>query len=236
MSWKQPIPTGLEKIFGEDYRAMQFYKELIYRANNTTQPVSINGTTITLERGQVIFGRNQYAKYLGWSSATVETVKQRILKKYTVCNIIRTTNKYSVFSLNSYDELVSYNTSDNNRTTSEHQQNNTSKTDKTVDSISTASVVLSDNENLNEINSLTSEDFLEIAQLFSISEQDVRKVHNDLKDFAEKGKLKHSISNGRKTLEKWVDKAVNKYHTIQPIKSMEEIVREQTGDPKVKVY
>lgn len=236
MTWKQPIPTGLEKIFGEDYRVMQLYKELIYRANNTTQPVSINGTTITLQRGQVIFGRHQYARYLGWSPATVETVKQRFFKKYNVCNIISSTNKYSIFSLNNYDDLVGYNINDNNRTSSGHHQNNTSKNDKNEKNNITTSGELSDNnrENLQLIDAITQEDISEIAQLRSISDKNVQVVLQELRNYALDKKFTYVIKDARRKLEEWVDRQMST-GTIKAPQTLEEIIREQTGDPTLKI-
>lgn len=102
--------------------------------------------------------------------------------------------------------------------------------------IDTASTVLSvqDTENLQAIEGITPEDITRIAQLFSISEEDVRTVHQQLRDKAEKGELNFLIKDAAKTLEQWVKKQIE-WGKIKPAQTYEEIIREQTGDPNLKI-
>lgn len=112
-----------------------------------------------------------------------------------------------------------------------------SDSDSEKDINSPASTVLSvnDSENLQKIDSLTSEDISSIAQLFSISEKDVSRVRQNLRASAESGKLNYPIKDAKKTLEQWVRKQIE-WQKIHPEQTFEEIARELTGDPNLKVY
>jgi hypothetical protein len=111
--------------------------------------------------------------------------------------------------------------------------NSDSERDIKTDSASTV-LSVQDTENLQVIDCITSEDISEVAQLFSISEEDVRSVHGQLRDAALKGKLSHLIKDARKTLEQWVKKQIG-WGNIQPAQTLEEIIREQTGDKNLKI-
>lgn len=120
--WKQPIPTNLEVIFGEDYRLIQLYKELIYRACNSDTNLTLDGKKfVKLKRGQVIFGRNKYAKYLDWSPKTVERTLKK-LDQYTNNSQMffgndpkpsklvtkQTTKNYTLVTVINYDSVVAF--------------------------------------------------------------------------------------------------------------------------------
>lgn len=96
-------------------------------------------------------------------------------------------------------------------------------------------VSIPDDENLQVIDCITPEDISGIAELFSISEEDVRSVHRQLRDAALNGKLTSPIKNAHKTLKRWVEKQIE-WKKIHPAQTFEEIVREQTGDSKLEVY
>lgn len=101
--------------------------------------------------------------------------------------------------------------------------------------IKTVSASLPDNKNLQVIDSITPTDITEISHYFSISEEDVHNIHRQLRDSALGGKLTYPIKDSRRTLEHWVKKQIE-WKKIHPAQTLEEIVREQTGDPNAKVY
>lgn len=118
---------------------------------------------------------------------------------------------------------------------STNQQPTTKQEDRREKESSPASTELSDNENLQVIDCITSEDISGIAELFSISEEDVRTVLQELRDKAQRGELNYLIKNAHKTLEHWVKKKIG-WGKITPLKSELEILREQTGDPKLEKF
>lgn len=118
---------------------------------------------------------------------------------------------------------------------STNQQPTTKQEDRREKETSPASTKLSDNENLQVIDSITPEDISGIAELLSISEEDVRSVHRQLRDAALNGKLTSPIKNAHKTLRRWVEKQIE-WKKIHPAQTFEEIVREQTGDSKLEVF
>lgn len=105
MNWKQPIPTGLEQIFGEDYRAMQLYKELIYRACNQNTTAIINKKIIPVRRGQTIYGRMKFAQYLCWDDKTCDRALERVHQTYNLVTMQRGRN-FTVVTINNYDDLI----------------------------------------------------------------------------------------------------------------------------------
>lgn len=79
--WKQPVPTNLHHIFGEDYRCTALFKELVFRSANNDGLVTVGKYTVYLKRGQVIYGRNRFGKYLCWDDNTTDRalIKLRIV-------------------------------------------------------------------------------------------------------------------------------------------------------------
>lgn len=128
--WKQPIPTNLNEIFGEDYRCMVLYKELIYRANNSDNAILALGLkTVRLMRGQVLYGRHKFAKYLCWNDLTTDRALIKLEKLYKLVHNQRTMD-YTIVTLLNYDDIISMNTPLNNKRTRYEQLMNTSKNDK----------------------------------------------------------------------------------------------------------
>jgi len=132
MSWKQPIPTNLEEIFGKDYLCQALYKELIYRSANKDGVWSMGETLSEIKRGQVIFGRIQFGRYLGWSPSRVERTLKKLVQKPDIITVIRRDRDCSVFYINNYEEITKMDiTPDINRTSTGHQPD-TSKSVKSV--------------------------------------------------------------------------------------------------------
>jgi len=129
MTWKVPIPTNLDEQFGNDYRCVLLFKELILRACRFPDtPVQLEmhrktGTvvkTVILQRGQALYGRNKYSRYLCWTASTVDRALIKLEKTYKQVNNQRD-NDYTVVTIQNYDELVEMNNQmDKQRTTSEH--------------------------------------------------------------------------------------------------------------------
>ena len=110
-NWKQPIPTDLERYFGEDYAAIALFKEIIYRAcNDDGMPWEFSGRIVILNRGQTVFGGNQFAKYMQWTRSKIERVLARILQisdiKPDIKLRIQRTKSYSIITIENYNSLT----------------------------------------------------------------------------------------------------------------------------------
>lgn len=82
--------------------------------------------------------------------------------------------------------------------------------------------------------SITPQIISSIAKKYRVSEEDVKnKVFPNLKAKAEGG---YEVKNWVKKLDMFTDRALNQFHYIQPLKTFEETVREQTGDPDMPIF
>lgn len=110
-AWKQPIPVGLDAEFNNDYAAVAMYMMLIYRASNDTRiiriPYTTRESTVTIQRGQCLFSRRQFALYLGWSEKKCERVLKDLINFYQKVTSERTNNMTLVTLLN-YESIISF--------------------------------------------------------------------------------------------------------------------------------
>jgi|SRR4051812_1085265 hypothetical protein len=107
-----PSSSYLESIFKDDYRCMQLFKELIYRASqHDNQVVNLHSgphrgvKTVALMKGEVIFGRRRFAQYLAWDDKSTERALQKLSDYYNVVSH-RPTHDYTVVSIQNYDALT----------------------------------------------------------------------------------------------------------------------------------
>ncbi len=142
MPWKQPIPTNLNQLFGEDHLIDLLYRELIYRSANKDGEFydKITNKTVSLKRGQVIFGRKRYHEYLARETKDegkkVERVLHRLGERYKLITLDITHRHYTIVTLIDYDELVGFDQPLNPQTTHQSPSSNlpmtTSKNDKNI--------------------------------------------------------------------------------------------------------
>lgn len=84
------------------------YKELIYRACNTKETQILlgqNSKVVSLSRGQVLYGRKKFAKYLCWDDKTTDRTLMRLEKKYKKVTMSRT-SEFTIVTLLNYEEIV----------------------------------------------------------------------------------------------------------------------------------
>jgi len=107
MSWKQPIPTDIYDIFGDDHLARDLYIHLLLRSQNSDMehPKHYKGKPYQLKRGQAIFGRNEYSKLLRCSGSGLRHALDRLEKRYS-----RVTSKpspdHTVITILDYDFII----------------------------------------------------------------------------------------------------------------------------------
>lgn len=134
--WKQPIPTNLKEIFGEDHVSRLIYIELLLRARNENTSIDIGGRITLIKRGQAVCGEQELGAILNRNR---KTIKKHLFLLNTLYNKvdITTTSKGRIITIQNYDEVISMdNTKDNttdNRGTTEGQQIPTNKSDKNAE-------------------------------------------------------------------------------------------------------
>jgi len=126
MSWKQPIPTDLHLVFGEDYEANLLYRELLYRASNEERIVPIDGFRIHIKRGETLFSRSSFGKFLSWDKHKCARVLQSLQEFYKKVSR-RTTGKYTLVQMLNYDEVIKFEQEDDRR---QDRRQDTPKSDK----------------------------------------------------------------------------------------------------------
>jgi hypothetical protein len=131
MGWKQPIDTSLEYEFGEDLQSYALFVMLLLKANNSKRTVGIGKKFIEVERGQVLFGRNYFSKYLDWNEHKVERILKRLEKTHKkVSN--KVSNNGTVVSILDYDKLVSMNEQVNEQVSKQQASNKQASSEQVV--------------------------------------------------------------------------------------------------------
>lgn len=224
MSWKQPIPTNLEEIFGKDYLCQALYKELIYRSANKDGVWSMGETLSEIKRGQVIFGRIQFGRYLGWSPSRVERTLKKLVQKPDIITVIRRDKDCSVFYINNYEEITKMDiTPDINRTSTGHQPD-TSKSVKSVKN--------NKKEKNEKKERLTMEELMAIALRNKVSLQDVKDIEDDVFDSIENGN-KYNVVSVKATVNTWLRRAI-KNNQIETLDDISFEIMKRDHDPKLQ--
>lgn len=132
MCRKQPIPTNLDQVFGENYLAQDIYIYCLLRARNDENPYEKEyaGALHTLQRWQWVFGDDELAKRFRCDRKTIRKTLEKLQNVYNKMDIKRTT-KGTVYSVVWYDEVVNMdNKMDNKGTTKGQQRDNSMDTNK----------------------------------------------------------------------------------------------------------
>lgn len=139
MNWKQPIPTNLDELFGNDYLSQDIYIWVLLHASNKETKVNLNGKIIILKRGQCY---STITKLACRFKRNTKTIKKYIKLLKSLHNVL----DYAiypqgiVFTIKSYDEVIKMdsglgNDSDNEGTTTTERLP-TNKSDKNAKSAS----------------------------------------------------------------------------------------------------
>ena len=147
MCRKQPIPTNLDQVFGENYLAQDIYIYCLLRARNDENPYEKEyaWTLHTLQKWQWVFGDEELAKRFRCDRKTIRKTLEKLQNVYNKMDIKRTT-KGTVYSIVWYDDVVSMdNKMDNKGTTKGQQKDNsvdTNKNDKNEESDKNKNILL----------------------------------------------------------------------------------------------
>lgn len=145
MTWKQPIPTNLESIFGNDKRGMVLYVFLLLNASNTdSKIIDTSGREVDIKRGQSIFGRDRYSEILGCSPKTAERTLSKICLNSVLKMTKKATTSFTVVTFENYDEIT---TMTNKRPTNDQQMT----TSKNIKSVKNTPIVPTESQELDEV-------------------------------------------------------------------------------------
>ena len=116
-------------IFSSD-NGLRVWIWCLLRANHEECDIFIGLQKVHLMPGQFIFGRESAGEFLDMSPSTVRNWMD-ILQEDSKIDI-KPTNKYSVISINNWEEYQTNDIKLDNKITTDKQQNNTDKNDKNI--------------------------------------------------------------------------------------------------------
>ena len=206
MSWKQPIPTDLDEVFGKDYLCRDLYIRLLLRSANQDGFFTDEKTnrTIPIKRGQVVFGQIEWSKQLRTSPATIWRALQKLEKMYQKVN--NSPDKgFTVVSIINYDEITKMN---DTRMTGELLVN-TSKSvknnkEKKIKKKRKPQGVLS-----GSLPPLDYPHIYQIAQEMMVTIDDVRQIDKEVRLSVETGN-KYNLTNQVNAVRLWVNNALKR--------------------------
>jgi len=128
-TWKQPIPTDLVNLTGGNKFAANVFGFLLLRASNSDTTVYIEGTPISVKRGECVCGRYELAECFGLErneSMRIARILEKLEKSFQLVSKRKSKN-CSVITIKNYDELIAFEqTNDlsvsNQRAINEHKQ------------------------------------------------------------------------------------------------------------------
>jgi hypothetical protein len=136
--WKQPIPTNLNNVFGEDQLCRLIYIELLLRARNTDTPTEIGNMIVFLKRGQAVCGEVELGRLFNRNRKTIKKALNVLNRIYNRTDNT-TTTRGTIVTIRNYDEVVKMDNRTDNRTdsrgTAEGQPRDTNKSVKSVKSV-----------------------------------------------------------------------------------------------------
>lgn len=108
MTWKVPIPQDVYEWFGDDHLAANLFVRLLILARTTDmeKPSFYNKRPYQLKRGQVLFGRNAWARFLGASPMGASNALERVSRVSPVL-ATKVAGQFTIVSVQKYDEITS---------------------------------------------------------------------------------------------------------------------------------
>jgi hypothetical protein len=215
MSWKQPIPTDLETVFGSDWGCSLLYQQLIYRASNQDGFFTDDRKKTTpIKRGQVVFGKTKWSLYLQKPKTTLNAWLHKLSEIYQKVELQPSKN-FTIVTIKDYDEIMKM------------EQRVYSNRTATVPSKSIESVKSEEKATENKsLEPLTHLELWEIAKHYSVSYSDVKDEQEALFLWMEDGHRKE-VKSIKARIMNWVlrKKKEGKIETLSAIEMMSEANR-----------
>ena len=119
----------LENWIFQDAASLKIWIAMLLRANHETKKTLFNGSLVTVDRGQFVFGRKKFSGELGVTESVLRLTLTRLKNDQMVNQQIF--NKYSIISITNYEKNQKGNPQTKQQTTSktpaDQQQTTTSK-------------------------------------------------------------------------------------------------------------
>lgn len=113
MTWKQPIPVDLQKIFGSDHLSQTMFERLLIRArveDNTSPDCEYWDTHLVLRRGQSVCGRKELGKWFNRDPKTIKRHLEKLQNEYKLVDNLPTP-KGTIVTIKNFDRFVKWDTS-----------------------------------------------------------------------------------------------------------------------------
>ena len=203
--------NNLKNIIGNDYVAITLYILLVVNASKGDQFFTDNrGKKVALKKGQTVFGRNEYSRYLGCSPKTAE----RALSRICPLSVLKTTKQTnSNFTIVTIEDLLEENSKTKQRP-SKDQAKTTSEYISNLSQVSSKYIIY------NSVLDIPPNVLWDIAKEHRVTFNAVKKVAEDM-DFRISEKLHKPYSDYKRALSDWVKRGIFDFKNIEQLDGLE---------------
>lgn len=176
----------------------------LLKASHKESEVLVGFKTVKLLRGQFVFGRLSASEELGISPSTTRNWMS-LLKQDSYLDI-KTTNKFSVVTINNWNEYQDLDSSLDSKIKTNKKQNNTNNNDKNEKK--EININTRKKKHLYVTGEVTDQMCREIAEQYSLSYQDVLKTREKMILYC--GSTGNIYADYRLTIMNWLRSAIDK--------------------------
>jgi len=182
----------LKKGYYKDSHYVHLWVHLLMKSNHESNEFLFNGKMITIQRGQLLTGRNTLSEETGIESSKVERIIKVLKSEQQIEQ--QTFNKFRIITICNYEDYQEVNKKVNNKRTTSEQQMNTNKNDKNdKKEIHTSK---------NSVTPCTEQELQDIATKLQVSLVTVRNKHSVILNKIEAKEFKNKTVY--LTLENWI--------------------------------
>ena len=117
----------------ENEKALKIWIWCLLKATHTDRQQLVGQQIVNLKKGDFVFGRNKASEELKMNESTIYKYI-KLLEKLQMISI-KSNNKFSVISIEKWEEYQAKEQQENNKVTTEEQQSNTNKNVKNVKNV-----------------------------------------------------------------------------------------------------
>lgn len=145
-TWLKLYRKLLKSPIFENEKALKIWIWCLLKATHIEREQLVGQQIVHLEKGQFVFGREKASDELGMTESTVYKYI-KLLEKLQMISI-NSNNKFSVVSIEKWEDYQDKKQQSNNKVTTKEQQSNTNKNVKNVNNIYKEIEAFTQNENL----------------------------------------------------------------------------------------
>lgn len=188
-SWVKLYRKLNNSAFKKKPLTVALFVHFLINVNTETKKIIWNDEEITVLPGQIIAGRKSLSEDTGITQQSIRT-SLKILKSTSTITI-KTFTKFSVITINKWDEYQSSTSKLTNKQPTTNQQLTTTKEYKNIR-----------NKEYRTLESVVESDFKEIAETYKVSLSFVQKIYEELVLYC--GSTGKKYANYKMTLMAWV--------------------------------